>query len=173
MFSFLGSSPVRRRLQFFEFSPTLKSQRAHGFHPWVYITGTELKMHQNAVFRICNFKIFPGMTPPRSLVEGAATPSRNQHGAGLRRRCCDPHVTLVLGTYILRASSVSETIRRPWYRLCASLVFIILGPPQLGRTLAFMTHGYVRISDLIARCRHNPRTALQNKSDAEIEIFPL
>ena len=94
---------------------TLKSQRAHGFHPWAYITGTELKMHQNAVFRICNFKILPGMTP-QTLVAWGATPSRTlpQHGAGLRRRCYDPHVTPVLVAYILRASSVSETFRRPW-----------------------------------------------------------
>ena len=30
---------------------------------------------------------------PRTLVAGGATPSRTlpQHGAGLRRRCCDPH----------------------------------------------------------------------------------
>jgi len=55
-------------------------------------------MHQNAVLRICNFKIFPGMTPPDPRC-GRATPSRThpQHGAGLRRRCCDPHVTPVLG----------------------------------------------------------------------------
>jgi len=65
-------------------------------------------MHQNAVYRICNFTIFPGVTP-RTLVAGGATPSRAlpQLGAGLHRRCCDPHVTPVLGAYILRASLVS------------------------------------------------------------------
>ena len=56
---------------------------------------------------------------PQTLVAGGATPSRTfpQHGAGLRRRCCHPHVTPVLGAYILRASSVSETFRRPCLQL--------------------------------------------------------
>ena len=65
------------------------------------------------------FQNFPG-DDTRTLVAGGATPSRTlpQHGAGLLRRCCDPHVTTVLGAYILRASSVSETFRCP----CVTLI---------------------------------------------------
>ena len=107
-------------------------------------------MHQNAVFRICNFKIFPGMTP-RTVLAGGATPSRTlpQHGAGLRRRCCDPHVTPVLGVYILRASSVSETFRRP----CT--------PTQnahVGRADRLNSHRHTRHDKTVApACRPPPR----------------
>jgi len=47
--------------------------------------GTGLKMHQNAGFRICNFKIFSGMTPPDPRCGRGGNPVAMTH---TRPRAC-------------------------------------------------------------------------------------
>jgi len=66
-------------------------------------------MHQNAVFRICNFKIFPGMTPPdpRCGRGDPLTPSLSTARACAAVAVAHT-VTPVLGAYILRAGADPE-----------------------------------------------------------------
>jgi len=94
------------------------------------------------------FQNFPGDDTPDPRC-GRGDPLTHQHGAGLRRRCCDPHVTPVLGVYILRASSVSETFRRP----CT--------PTQnahVGRADRLNSHRHTRHDKTVApACRPPPR----------------
>ena len=71
-------------------------------------------MHQNAVFRICNINFFSGGdTPGPSLQEGRPPHAPTLSTARACAAVAVTHtVTPVLGVYILRASSVSETFRR-------------------------------------------------------------
>ena len=179
MFGFLGSSPVRRRLQFFEvILLTLKSQRAHGFHPRAYITGTELKMHQNAVFRICNFKIFRGMTPPdrpcgrgdplthppsarRGPVPPLLWPTRHTSPRGLYPPCLLsfwdlPPPLCDISTYLSKIFRGHVTLNA---HHLGTLTFVITALFTFNLQTKFEISSFIRFRDMacIPKCRNEPR----------------